>query len=57
MMLKGMLEVVSKAGENMNEASKTSILSLVEDEITLVSDKSAVSYARLIGLFITNFVY
>ena len=48
-MLKGMLEVVSKAGENMNEASKTSILSLVEDEITLVSDKSAVSYARLIG--------
>lgn len=48
-MLKGMLEVVDKAGNNMNEASKTSIMTLVEDEITLVDDKSAVSYARLIG--------
>ena len=48
-MLKAMLEVVDKAGSNMNEASKTSILTLVEDEITVVDDKSAVAYARLIG--------
>lgn len=48
-MLKAMLEVVDKAGKNMNEASKTSVLTLVEDEITVVDDKSAVAYARLIG--------
>lgn len=48
-MLKAMLEVVDKAGKNMNEASKSSILTLVEDEITVVDDKSAVAYARLIG--------
>ncbi|ODV82484.1 ARM repeat-containing protein [Suhomyces tanzawaensis NRRL Y-17324] len=48
-MLKAMLEVVNKAGKNMNETSKTSIMTLVEDEITLVNDSSAVSYARLIG--------
>lgn len=49
-MLKGMLEVVSKAGNNMNETSKNSIMTLVEEEITKVSDeKTAVSYARLIG--------
>lgn len=47
--LKAMLVVVDKAGKNMNEVSKTSILSLVESEITVVDDKSAVSYARLIG--------
>ncbi|KAG7664813.1 GCN1 [[Candida] subhashii] len=48
-MLKGMLEVVNKAGQNLSEASKTSIMSLVEDEITVVDDKAAVSYARLLG--------
>lgn len=48
-MLKGILEVVNRAGKNMSEASKTSVMTLVEDEITLVDDKSAVSYARLIG--------
>lgn len=48
-MLKGMLEAVNKAGNNMSEASKTSIMALVEEEITVVGDKSAVSYARLLG--------
>ncbi|RLV88989.1 eIF-2-alpha kinase activator GCN1 [Spathaspora sp. JA1] len=48
-MLKGMLEVVNKAGKSLSEDSKTSIMSLIEDEITVVDDKSAVSYARLLG--------
>ncbi|CAH2354189.1 eIF-2-alpha kinase activator Gcn1p [[Candida] railenensis] len=47
--LKGILEVVSKAGKNMSESSKTSIMTLVEEEITKVSEKSAVAYARLVG--------
>lgn len=49
-MLKAMLQVVSKAGANMSEASKTAVMSLVEEEISYVTDdKAAVSYARLIG--------
>lgn len=48
-MLKGMLAVVDKSGKNMSEVSKTSIMSLVEEEITVVDEKSAVSYARLVG--------
>ncbi|KAK6204250.1 armadillo-type protein [Scheffersomyces amazonensis] len=48
-MLKAMLEVVVKAGKNMNATSKTAIMTLVEDEITIVDDKSAVSYAKLVG--------
>ncbi|KAG7193940.1 translational activator of GCN4 [Scheffersomyces spartinae] len=50
-MLKGMLEVLSKSGHNMSEASKTSIMTLVEEELnnTVVEDKFVVPYARLIG--------
>ncbi|ODQ79468.1 hypothetical protein BABINDRAFT_180589 [Babjeviella inositovora NRRL Y-12698] len=47
--LKALLEVVSKAGENMSEASKNGIMSLVEEEITSASDKLATAYARLVG--------
>lgn len=48
-MLKALLEVIAKAGEKMSEASKTSILDLVEDEILEADDKLAVAYARLVG--------
>lgn len=48
-LLRAMLQVVLKGGKNMSEASKTSIMALVEEEISLVSDKSAVAYARLLG--------
>lgn len=48
-MLKAMLGVVNNAGHNMNEASKSSIMTLVEEEISIVDDKSAVAYARLLG--------
>lgn len=48
-MLKAMLQVIVKGGQNMSEASKTSIVGLVEEEISVVTDKTAVAYARLLG--------
>lgn len=48
-MLKAILEVVSKAGEKLNESSKTSILNLVEEEMLEADEKLAVAYARLVG--------
>lgn len=48
-MLKGLLAAVTKAGKNMNEASKATIMTLVEDEVQSVSENAVVSYARLLG--------
>ncbi|GEQ70755.1 hypothetical protein JCM33374_g4434 [Metschnikowia sp. JCM 33374] len=48
-LLKAMLQVVLKGGKNMSETSKTSIMALVEEELSIVNDKSAVAYARLLG--------
>lgn len=48
-MLKGLLQVVLKGGKNMSETSKASVMALVEEEINVVNDKSAVAYARLLG--------
>lgn len=48
-MLKAMLQVVLKGGANMSEGSKTLIMTLVEEELNTVDDKSAVAYARLLG--------
>ncbi|KAH3672228.1 hypothetical protein WICPIJ_010080 [Wickerhamomyces pijperi] len=48
-MLKAILEVVLKAGEKLNESSKTSILTLVEEEMLEADEKLAVAYARLVG--------
>lgn len=48
-MLKALFQVVIKGGKNMSEASKSSVMALVEEEISTVSDKSAVAYARLLG--------
>lgn len=49
-MLKAMLQVVAGGGQNMSEALKQAVVSLVEEEITSVDDKSAVAYAKLLGL-------
>lgn len=48
-LLKAMLQVVLKGGKNMSEASKTSVMTLVEHELNGVTDQSAVAYARLLG--------
>ncbi|QEU59335.1 Gcn1 [Kluyveromyces lactis] len=48
-MLKALLEAVSKAGSKLNQASKTNILNLIEEEMLSANDKLAVAYAKLIG--------
>lgn len=48
-MLKALLEVVAKAGSKLNEASKSNVVNLVEEEIMSADDKLAIAYARLIG--------
>lgn len=48
-LLKAMLQVVVKGGRNLSETSKAAIMTLVEEELSHVDDKSAVSYARLLG--------
>lgn len=53
-MLKGMLELVYKAGKAMSPASKNSILALVEESIVHVSEKSTITYARLLGSLATS---
>lgn len=48
-MLKALYEVVSKAGGNMNEASRTSILGLIDTEHEGEDDSMAITNARLLG--------
>jgi hypothetical protein len=48
-MLKALLEVITKTGDKLSEASKHGILELVEKEILEADDKLAVAYARLVG--------
>lgn len=48
-MLKGIYEVVENGGKNLSETSKYSILSLIEEGISHVDDRSATSYAKLVG--------
>lgn len=48
-MLKALLEVVTKAGSKLTEASKTNIINLVEEQMLSSNDKLAIAYAKLIG--------
>ena len=51
-MLKALYEVVSKAGENMNESSRNAILGLIDSEPTEADESMAVTNARLLGALI-----
>lgn len=51
-MLKALYEVVGKAGQNMGEASKASILSLVENDLDEDDDLTSVTGARLLGVLV-----
>jgi len=51
-MLKALYEVVSKAGRNMNEASRTAILSLIDTDTGDTDDSMAITNARLLGALI-----
>ncbi|KAH4241928.1 hypothetical protein HBH98_179730 [Parastagonospora nodorum] len=52
-MLKALFEVVSKAGKNMNEASRNAILSLIDTETDDSNDAMAITNARLLGALIS----
>ena len=51
-MLKALYEVVSKAGGNMNEASRNSILSLIDSDAADEDDAMVITHARLLGALI-----
>ncbi|KAF2088533.1 ARM repeat-containing protein [Saccharata proteae CBS 121410] len=53
-MLKALYEVVSKVGANMNEASRNSILGLIDADTSDAEDSMAINNARLLGALIKN---
>ncbi|KAK8236757.1 translational activator [Phyllosticta capitalensis] len=53
-MLKALFEVVSKAGANMNEASRNSILGLIDADIDEADDAMSIQNSRLLGALIRN---
>ncbi|MCJ1477873.1 translational activator of GCN4 [Lambiella insularis] len=53
-MLKALYEVVSKAGANMSEASRSSILSLIDSDNSDSDDSMVITNARLLGALVKN---
>jgi hypothetical protein len=53
-MLKALYEVISKAGANMGEASRTAVLSLIDMETDERDDAMTVTNAKLLGALIKN---
>ncbi|KAF2687784.1 translational activator [Lentithecium fluviatile CBS 122367] len=51
-MLKALFEVVSKAGKNMNEASRNAILGLIDTDTDESDDTMSITNARLFGALI-----
>ncbi|KAF2652310.1 translational activator [Lophiostoma macrostomum CBS 122681] len=51
-MLKALFEVVSKAGSNMNEASRNAILGLIDNDVDESEDSMLITNARLLGALI-----
>ena len=51
-MLKALYEVVSKAGANMNDVSKNSILGLIDSDAGSSNDALNITYAKLLGALI-----
>ncbi|CAI7661758.1 unnamed protein product [Penicillium pancosmium] len=51
-MMKALQEVVGKAGGSMSEASRTSILGLIDDDSSDQNDSVAITNARLLGLLV-----
>ena len=54
-MLRALFEVVSKAGANMSEASRASILNLIDSDATGLEEITARTHARLFGALIKCF--
>ena len=53
-MLKALYEVVSKAGANMSETSRTSVLGLIDSDAGSQDESMATTNARLLGALIKN---
>jgi hypothetical protein len=53
-MLKALYEVISKAGANMGEASRTAVLSLIDMETDERDEAMTVTNAKLLGALIKN---
>ena len=53
-MLKALYEVVQRAGENMSETSRNSILGLIDSDSADSDDSTAITNARLLGALIKN---
>ncbi|ORY10171.1 translational activator [Clohesyomyces aquaticus] len=53
-MLKALYEVVSKAGANMNETSRNSILALIDTDVDDSDDAMSITNARLLGALVQN---
>ncbi|THC89850.1 hypothetical protein EYZ11_010690 [Aspergillus tanneri] len=51
-MMKALQEVVGKAGGNMNETSKNSILALIDDDTSDQTDTVAITNAKLLGALV-----
>ncbi|RDA90518.1 hypothetical protein CP533_0844 [Ophiocordyceps camponoti-saundersi (nom. inval.)] len=53
-MLKALFEVISRAGSNMGETSRSAVLSLIDMEAGEGDDKMTVTNAKLLGALIKN---
>ncbi|PHH75425.1 hypothetical protein CDD80_2378 [Ophiocordyceps camponoti-rufipedis] len=53
-MLKALFEVISRAGSNMGETSRSAVLSLIDMEADERDDKMTVTNAKLLGALIKN---
>ena len=53
-MLQALYQVVSKAGPNMNETSRASVLGLIDNDTTGVDDSMHITHARLLGAFVKS---
>ena len=53
-MLKALYEVVSKAGASMSEASRHSILGLIDGDVSPADDAMIITHARLFGALIKS---
>lgn len=53
-MLRALYEVISKAGANMGETSRSAVLALIDGDIDANDDSMAITNAKLLGALIKN---
>ena len=54
-MMKALFEVVSKAGGNMSEISRNSVLALIDSDVSNENEIAAITHGRLFGALIKSF--